>query len=253
MNLNELVVRLPDALFILVFLGMIIVFFFLGRKRTIRKFREIPAFAHLKRSVGLSVEAGTRVHFSLGRGGISGLTAGIGLVGLTLLDRIARATSSSDRPPVATSGEGTLAILSQDVLQSAYRNANVEGQYEPDAGRLTGVTPFSYAAGAMAAIKDEQVSTNILLGNFGSEAALIVDAGEQSGGLIIGGTDNIATQAVLYAMAQEPLIGEEAYASGAYLGAGPAHIASLRAQDILRWVIAAIILLGALAKLVGLL
>jgi hypothetical protein len=55
----------------------------------------------------------------------------------------------------------------------------------------------------------------------------------------------------LYAAAQEPLIGEELYAGGAYLGSGLMHLASLRTQDIFRWVIVAIILLGAIAKLVG--
>jgi hypothetical protein len=55
----------------------------------------------------------------------------------------------------------------------------------------------------------------------------------------------------LYATAQEPLIGEELYAAGAYLQAGPLHISSLRAQDILRWVLAAIILGGAILKFLG--
>lgn len=253
MNLNELLVNLPEAAFILVALSLIVLFYFLDRKRVPRNLREIPAFNRLRRSLGLSVEAGTRVHFSLGRGSFLGLPAGVNLVGLTLLERIARAASSSDRPPVATSGEGTLAILSRDVLRTAYRSMNVEAQYDPISGRLTGITPFSFAAGALTTIKDEQVSTNILLGSFGSEVALMADASEQSGGFTIAGTDNIATQAVLYAMAQEPLIGEEAYASGAYLGAGAAHVASLRAQDLLRWIIIGSLLLGILAKLAGVL
>jgi len=47
------------------------------------------------------------------------------------------------------------------------------------------------------------------------------------------------------------LVGEELYAAGAYLQAGPLHTASLRAQDTLRWIIVGIILLGALLKFVG--
>jgi len=53
---------------------------------------------------------------------------------------------------------------------------------------------------------------------------------------------------VLFAAAQEPLIGEELYAAGAYLKSGPIHIASLRAQDVLRWVLIFAILLGAILK-----
>ncbi len=48
-------------------------------------------------------------------------------------------------------------------------------------------------------------------------------------------------------------LGEELYAAGAYLGAGGAHSASLRMQDILRWVLVAAILIGAILKLLGIL
>jgi hypothetical protein len=44
---------------------------------------------------------------------------------------------------------------------------------DPTTSRLTGLTPFSYAAGAMPVIHDERVSTNILLGHFGPEVALL--------------------------------------------------------------------------------
>jgi hypothetical protein len=40
-------------------------------------------------------------------------------------------------------------------------------------------------------------------------------------------------QAILYAAAQNP-VGEELYAAGAYLGQSH-HLASVRAQDIMRW------------------
>ena len=252
-NLLEAIGSVMGIIFILLFLGLMVLFFATGRGRTVRNLREIPAFTRLRRSVGLAVEAGTRVHVSLGRGGLMGLPAGSALVGLTMLDRIARAASSSDRPPVATSGEGVLMVLSQDVMRTAYRSVSTEEQYDAGAGRLSGLTPFSYVAGAIPVILDEQVSTNVLVGNFGSEVGLLTEASEQKGNLTVAGTDHVPAQAVLVAAAQEPLLGEEVYAGGAYLGAGAFHIASLRAQDVLRWVLIVVILLGAFAKLVGLL
>ena len=253
MNWLEAIGSVMGIIFLLVFAGLMIIFFAIGRGRTIRDLREISAFIRLRRSIGLSVESGTRVHVSLGRGGLLGFAAGSALVGLTMLERIARAASSSDRPPIATSGDGTLGFLSQDVMRSAYRSVNAESRYDAGAGRLSGLTPFSYAAGAIPVILDEQVSTNVFVGNFGSEVGLLAEASEQKGGLTIAGSDHLPAQAVLIATAHEPLLGEEVYAGGAYLGAGAFHIASLRAQDILRWVVIVVILVGALAKLVGLL
>jgi hypothetical protein len=167
------------------------------------------------------------------------------------LQRIARAASISDRPPVATSGEATLAILSQDTLRSAYHAIGADSQYDPSLGQLSGLTPFSYAAGAMPVVFDMQVSVNILAGHYGSEVALITDAAERSGLLVLAGSDSLPAQAILYAAAQEPLIGEELYAAGAYVQAGPMHLASVRAQDVLRWILIGGILVMILAKLAG--
>jgi hypothetical protein len=170
------------------------------------------------------------------------------MAGLTLLRRLAELTQASDLPPIATSGDAALAILSQDTLKTASR-ASSQGVYDPTAGRLTGLTPFSYAAGTIPAIRDENISANVLMGNFGVEAALLAEASERANAFTLAASDNLAGQAVLYATAQEPLIGEELYAAGAYMDAGPLHTASLRVQDILRWLIIAVILVGALIQL----
>jgi hypothetical protein len=67
------------------------------------------------------------------------------------------------------------------------------------------------------------------------------------------GSDNLAAQAVLYATAQEPLIGEEMFAGGAYADSSPFHTASLTVQDILRWLAILVMLGGALLKMAGIL
>jgi hypothetical protein len=171
------------------------------------------------------------------------------MVGLIILQRIARAASISDRPPVATSGDAGLAILSRDTLQRVYQQVGSPEQYDPTSGQLSGLTPFAYAAGTISIFSDEQVSASVLSGHFGSEVALMLDASERRGGLSLAGSDSLAGQAVIYAAADEPLVGEELYAAGAYLQAGPAHLASVRAQDIMRWLLVGAILLGALLKL----
>jgi hypothetical protein len=222
------------------------------RRRSLPAFREILAFTRLRNAIGRVVEDGTRLHVSLGRGALATPQSASGLAGLTLLGRLAEMTSAGDQPPIATSGDAALAILSQDVLQAGSQ-ASGQGTYDPTAGRLTGLTPFSYAAGAIPAIHDENISTNVLIGNLGVESVLLTDAAERANTFTMAASDNLSTQAVLYASAQEPLIGEELYAASAYVGAGPMHVASLAAQDILRWAIIAVILVGALLKLVGVL
>src|ERR1044071_3521878 len=151
------------ALGFLVLAAILLIGLTLWRRRTPGALRAIEAYERLNRSVGLAVENGTRLHISLGRGNFFTTRAGSALAGLALLRRLAERTSLSDRPPVVTSGESSLAVLSQDTLQSGYRAAGAEDQYRFTTGRLAGLTPFSYAAGSISTIHDENVSANIFI------------------------------------------------------------------------------------------
>lgn len=222
------------------------------RRKTPSVFRDIPAFTRLRQAVGLVVEDGSRLHVSLGHGALTTPQSASALAGLALLRRLADLTSAGDQPPIVTSGDATLAILSQDTLQAAAKFSE-QAAFDPTTGRLTGLTPFSYAAGAIPVIRDENVSANLLMGNFGVEVALLTDAVERENTFVLAGSDNLTAQAVIYASAQEPLIGEEIYAAGAYVESGPLDTASLTVQDILRWLIIAAILVGALLTLAGVL
>ncbi len=168
-----------------------------------------------------------------------------------MLRKLTERTSSSDRPPVVTAGDASLAILAQDTLQSGYRAAGAEDQYRYETGRLTGLTPFSYAAGTIPVMRDEQVSTNVFLGDFGAESALMADAAERDNSTLIAASDSISAQSVFYATSQDALIGEELFAAGAYVGAGPVHEASLTVQDVLRWLIILAIVIGSAFKFLG--
>jgi hypothetical protein len=239
-------------IFVLLFFGLILVFAVIGRNKPAPGFRAIPSYTRLVRSIGLAVEAGKRVHISLGRGTLLGPDGPSALVGLSVLKRVARSANVSDRPPVATSGDGALAVLSQDTLRGVYRSVGRLNQYDPTAGQISGLTPFSYAAGTMPVVNDEQVAASLLIGHFGSEVALITEAAERSNSLTLAGSDQVSTQAVIYAAAEEPVIGEDVFAAGAYLEAGTIQVASLRAQDVLRWAIVGVTLIGAVLKFLGL-
>jgi hypothetical protein len=221
------------------------------RRRSPAALRSIAAYEQLNRAVGLAVENGTRLHVSLGRGNLLAARGASALAGLSMLRRLSERTSVSDNPPVVTSGDPSLAILSQDTLQSGYRAAGAEDQYRFTTGRLAGLTPFSFAAGTASTIHDENVSANVFIGDFGPESALITEAAERSNSMLIAASDNLAAQSVFYASSQEPLIGEELFASGAYVGAGASHDASLNVQDLLRWLIILGILVGSLLKFAG--
>ena len=239
------------ALGLLVLAAVLLLALTLWRRRSPGVLRPIDAYERLNRSVGLAVENGTRLHISLGRGNLFTARSGSAFAGLAMLRRLSERTSVSDRPPIVTSGDAPLTILSQDTLQSGYRAAGAEDQYRFSTGRLTGLSPFSYAAGTMPIMRDENVSTNVFIGDFGAESGLLTEESDRGNSNVIAASDNLSAQAIFYASSQDPLIGEELFAAGAYVGAGASHEASLNVQDILRWLIIFAILIGAGLTILG--
>lgn len=233
--------------------GLMLGFSLRRRGRARFAMRPIRAMQRMRRAIGLAVEDGSRLHVSIGKASVISPNNASALVGLSTLNRIGTLSSVSDRPPVVTSGDGTLTLLSQSTLRSAYRASNIPEQYDPLQARLTGPTPFSYVAGALPVVQDERVSATILVGNFGPEIGLLIEASNRENGFTLASSDAIAAQAVMYAAASEPLIGEELFAVPAYLQAGPVFQAGLRVQDVLRWIVVAALLFGSILAFLGIL
>jgi hypothetical protein len=93
------------------------------------------------------------------------------------------------------------------------------------------------AAAQTALVGADRVAGNVLAGSYGSELALIADAAMRRGQHFIATSDQLEGQAVALVMSDQPLIGEEIFAAGAYLGQAANQIASVVTLDVLRWLL----------------
>ena len=134
--------------------SLVIVFNPFSFKRYYKRLRTIDAVENLKKISGLSVEEGKRIHICLGNGNMLSPQSASSFVGLNVLDRLTRVSISSDNPPVTTSGDSTLNLLSQETLKSVYRSGNALDAYSIHNARLTGTSAFSYAVGALPTMED---------------------------------------------------------------------------------------------------
>jgi hypothetical protein len=231
---------------IVLFIGLMIFFSIINQDPKKRNIRPISAYDKINQEINIAVEDGSQLHISLGRGGITGPESASALAGLSILKQVIEKSSVCDYPPVASTGDAVISILAQDTIQRTSQAISVSDQRRNPSGELVGVTPFSYAAGTLTAIRDKNVSANIHAGWFGSEIIWLTTAGERQSSPTIAGTTQLPAQAIIYASASDPLLGEDLYAGGAYLGAGKMHLASISAQDVMRWIIVAIIIISVL-------
>lgn len=210
-------------------------------------------FTRLIRVIGRAVEDGSRVYLSLGRAGLNGQAGMAGIAGLNILKKTLPRTAPGDEVVLTTSGDAGLEILASGFYESYEENYGQKDAYETDTSQLVGLTPFSYAAGAMPGMNQTKTKVNILAGHFGSEAGLLLDSANEPGGVAFGGTDNLPGQAIMYAMADYPIIGEELFSAAAHLNDDPAASVSLRIQDIARWGIVIGIFVGIILRMIGIL
>ncbi len=267
----------PDqARMLALFLFFLPVFFFAywavkrGAQLTLRP---IDAYSALKGLLARAAEAGQPVHLSVGITGIGDQNTADTTAGLTVLEYLAERAAISASPPIVTIANPTALPVAQDLIRRAYRRQGYPEEYDPARVRFIAPTnptqnsaalpgpilyanspqdAFAYAAGTMRVLNQHKLIANVMVGQFGDEFLLLGETGARRNLDQIGGTSTVSTLPFVYATVSHPLIGEEIYASGAYLSDRPAHLSSLMAQDVLRWVLVAGIGIAIVLRTVGL-
>ena len=83
--------------------------------------RSIPALEEFATRQGYAIESGTRLHLSAGTADMNTQSAAATLLAVTNMEVLARNAAASDRPLVATTGDGVTALLLQSRLHAVYQ------------------------------------------------------------------------------------------------------------------------------------
>lgn len=222
--------------------------------------RPIAGFALIKNLLGLSAETGNPVHLSIGTSGVGGSFTADTTAGLNVVEYLAERGAINSCPPIVTCANPTALPVAQDLLRRAYQQQGYPDEYDPTRARLVAPTmsdpadrnaSFAYAAGVMQILDQQKLTANVMIGNFGDEFLLMGETGARRELPQIGGTSATNVLPFVKATMTHQIIGEEIYAGGAYLSDKPAHISSLLAQDIFRWILVAFLVVAVLARTLG--
>jgi len=191
-----------------------------------RVMRPIAALDKIADMAGASIESNQSLHVSIGSATIGDSTTMLAMLGSEFIYFASREVAIGDAPPLFTMSEGAALPIAADTLRRAFQHENRRNALT--LLNVIGKTPIStrwYPAGkrslaftsALMAIQSEdKVSGNILMGRYGIELALILEAAYRNKRPAIAGSDDLDGMAVAYAMADEALIGEEILTVSAY-------------------------------------
>lgn len=208
--------------------------------------RRVAGLDAIDEAIGRSTEMG-KPHFAMiGVGMFDHWT----MAALQILAYQARICAEMNTRLIVPTGGSDGAMLTRevalDIVNNEYAVAGRAGEFdENDMPYLSGV-PWALGAGTVAMIQDLSPGSFVLTGSFGSVALHITEQASQAGALTITSGSYMGNVAALSCASNYTLIGEEVPAASAYLSQDPVKLASIRTQDIFKFVAIAATILGSL-------
>lgn len=211
--------------------------------------RRIPALDVIDEIIGRSVEMGRPVHVAPGLGGLDPQS----IVGFEIVHYTALQAAQKGCEVIATTRSTVQLPIIEDLVKTAFTEAGVPESYRPENVRFISTATSAYVTGVQSIVERERCAGNISVGQssgymfmlFARAKTLVKDV------MQMGGTAKVLNTPHLVATCDYVLIGEELYASQAYLTKDPELLAAVYSQDIFKIIFLVILLLGLLAAAAG--
>ncbi len=218
----------------------------LGAKYYLRKIRGIDEISH---SIASSVEQGRPIVFSTGMTDVSPLLYAC----LGILKYVAKQGAKVRTSVFVPVRDPEALALVDATLKSAHQDVGRLANYDPTKVRYLSSDQLAYASGYQGLVHRENAGACFLFGSFAAESLILSEAGSRVGAKQIAGTVSNEQIPFFVASCDYTLLGEELYATSAYLSGDPISVGSLRGQDFSKLFIMLLVVLGvALETLYGL-
>jgi hypothetical protein len=228
----------------LLLIGLIVslVLFFIGKakKQGISYVRRIAGIDAVDETIGRAAELGRPISFSTGITGVNPILYAC----LGVLSYVAkRVAYFKNRVIVPQNNPEAMAIV-EDVVRDAYRSSGRSNLFNPQDIIFMSEEQFAFASGYMGMIHRENVAGAFLFGQFAAESLILAEAGQQVGAMQVGASISPEQVAFFICACDYTLIGEELFASSAYLSKEPVQLGSLYGQDYSKLIFLFIIIIG---------
>jgi hypothetical protein len=210
-----------------------------GRELFIRRIAGVDA---IDEAVGRATEMGRPIFFSVGLGGIDIVT----LQAFSIVGHVARMAATFRTRLIVPAADPLAIPVLEEIIRESCNEVGRPEAFNPDDIRFLSDQQFAYAAGCVGIMHREQPATNLLFGVFQAESLILAETGQHIGALQVGGTPSQLQTPFFIATCDYVIIGEEYYATTAYLTREPVLLGSLIGQDRCKMLFLALALLGIL-------
>jgi hypothetical protein len=215
-------------------------------KKSREKFvmREIAGLKAIEEAIGRATEMARPLLFTPGWGG--DIQRPTTIASMNILSHVAETTARYDCPLIYPTHDPVIMSVAQEVVKESYARSGYPDRVQIDNIRYVSSSQFGYAAAVDGLISRLEPASVFLLGTFEAESLILAETGNSVGAIQIAGTDSTIQLSFFIVACDYTLIGEELFAASGYLSGDQTILASVRAQDILKVVIAVFLIVATL-------
>ncbi|RME57356.1 MAG: hypothetical protein D6780_08560 [Candidatus Dadabacteria bacterium] len=230
----------PFAVAVIIYLFFVVIYFIKRAKREEIKIRKIPGVDAINYAVGRAAELGRPVSFTTGLTAVSPVLYAV----LGVLHYVAKkAAVYKVKLLVPQYNPESMAIV-ENTVQEAYQEAGKLSQFSPQNIIFLSESQFAFASGYIGLVHRERVASAFLFGYFAAESLILAEAGQQIGAMQVGASVSPEQVPFFISTCDYTLIGEELFASSAYLTKEPIQSGSLAGQDRVKLLFFVVIIVG---------
>jgi len=211
-----------------------------------RKFRmrEIPGLQAVEDAIGRSTEMARPLLYTPGWGG--DIQRPTTIASMNILAQVAEKTAQYDCRLIYPTHDPIIMTVAQEVIREGYVRAGHADRYRQDDVSYVSSSQFGYAAAVDGMISRLKPASIFLLGTFEAESLILAETGNSIGAIQVAGTDSTIQLSFFIVACDYTLIGEELFAASGYLSGDQSILASVRAQDIMKVILIALLLVASI-------
>jgi hypothetical protein len=216
-----------------------------GREFFVRKITGLTA---IEEAIGRATEMGRSVLYVPGIDDLNNIQT---IASMVILNDVARLAATYETPIIVPVCRPFVVPVAEEAVRQGFLNAGRPELYNPDNVRYLSDEQFAFTAGVNGIMLRERTAANLYLGSFFAESLILAETGFSTGAIQVAGTANIHQLPFFVAACDYTLIGEELYAASAYLSKEPKLLGTLKASDLAKVIIIALLIVGFVTETLG--
>lgn len=234
--------KLPALIAALISIAVVLFTTYHKKSRDRYKMREIAGLRAVEDAIGRATEMARPILYTPGWGG--DIQRPTTIASMNILSHVAEKAAQYDCRLVYPTHDPVIMAVAQEVMKESYSRAGFPDRYRDQDAFYVSSSQFGYAAAVEGLISRLKPASLFLLGTFEAESLILAETGNINKAIQIAGTDSTIQLSFFIVACDYVLIGEELFAASGYLSNDPSILASVRAQDLLKVLIAALLVIA---------